>query len=443
MRTCKRCSAELAEGQTFCAACGEDNRAVAPPEPLDIRAAERAIAEMNRLGAELTPGRIQELTAATEAVPELRAEMAALTARIAESEQAIVAAQRIRTATVDERSPDVIEERTGGFSTCRDFLQAVLTRDDAEGRLGRLQTRALSMGVGAAGGFLVPPQFAEMLTSISPQDAIVRPRANVIPAGTPPDAPITMPADDQSGANGVYSGVTVKWVGEGDTKPDTQPILRELTLTPHEVTASVEITDKLLRNAPAAAAWVESKLRGAILAAEDVAFITGNGVGQPLGFLGHASAINVARAGAGAIAYADVVNMYAQLLTRGVGSPVWIGNPTVLPQLQAMASVLGQLIWQPSAREGEPSTLLGIPFMRNERQPVLGANGDLMLVNLQYYLIKDGSPLSISDDGGIVNFKYNKTIVKAFWNVDGQPSLTTPLLLEDGATTQSPFVVLL
>ena len=171
-----------------------------------------------------------------------------------------------------------------------------------------------------------------------------------------------------------------------------------------------------------------------------MAFISGTGVAQPLGFLGHASAINVARAAPAAIAYADCVNMLAGLLVRQ-GSPVWIGNPTTLPQLMTMASALGQLVWQPSAREGAPDMLLGLPFLRNERQPVLGTAGDLMLVNLSYYVIKDGAALTI-DASQHMRFTSNQTIIRAVWNVDGQPTLNTPLLLEDGATQQSPFVVL-
>ncbi len=141
--------------------------------------------------------------------------------------------------------------------------------------------RQMAMGVGASGGFAVPEQFGEMLREISPQAAVVRPRANVIPAGDPPDAAITFPALDQSGVRGVYSGVTVVWTAEGGRKQETQPALREIKLEPEEVAAYTPITDKLLRNAPAASALIERLLRQAIIAAEDTAFHTGPGVGQP------------------------------------------------------------------------------------------------------------------------------------------------------------------
>jgi len=350
-----------------------------------------------------------------------------------------VAAQRIQTAAVTE--PDT--ERTHGFRSMEHFLQvALLDRADRTPE----QQRDLSMGVGAAGGFLIPPQFADMMTAITPQDAIVRPRATIIPAGDMPDASVTMPMLNQSGAMGVFAGMTGAWVAEAGLKPETQPTIAQITLNPHEVAAFVDVTDKLLRNNPAAVSMLlQQGFRDVILSMEDVAFISGNGVGRPLGFLGHASNVNVVRAGGlgvAAIAYADVINMLWRMLKMGTAGPVWLAHPSTLPQLQAMASVLGQLIWQPSAREGVPSTLLGYPVVFNERQPVLGAIGDLMFVNLKYYMIKEGVGLSIKDDQGIGQFANNITRIKAFRSVDGQPALATPLLLEDGVTTVSPFVVL-
>jgi HK97 family phage major capsid protein len=355
-------------------------------------------------------------------------------------EQDAIAAQRIQTC--DPGSIGALDD--GGFrSGFGEFLN-VCRFNPGDSRLQALTpsaTRDLSMGTGAAGGFLVPPQFAAMLLSITPQDAVVRPRAMVLPAGASPDAPVSIPSDDQGGALGVHSGVQVVWTGEGAAKHETTPALREITLTPHEVSAYVNVTDKLLHNAAAASEWISTKLRGAIIAAEDTAFITGNGIGRPLGFLGHASNVNVARAAPGAIAYADVVAMFAACIKDRRTGLVWIGNPTTLPSLMTMASPLGQLIWQPSAREGIPAALFGIAFVENQRQPVLGTAGDLMLVNLSYYLVKDGYGLAIEASPHLL-WRENKTIVRAVWNVDGQPSLNSPLLLEDGVTQQSPFVVL-
>ena len=301
------------------------------------------------------------------------------------------------------------------------------------------QKRDMNMGVGAQGGFLVPEQFSNALKMIDEQSAIFRPRAQVIPAGDPPDAAITIPALDQSGANGVYAGVTVQWIAEGATKPETEPGFREIKLEPQEVAAHTVLTDKLLRNSAAAGALVQSLLRKAIIGAEEDTFLSGTGVGQPLGIINHPAAITIARAGANAIAYADIVNMFAR--AKFGGKLAWIASQTTLPQLMTMVDTSSHLIWQASAREGTPGTLLGLPFLLNDQSPVLGTEGDLILVDLDYYLIKDGSGISISASEHPL-FTQNRTIIKAFWNVDGQPWLTTPLLARDGVSTVSPFVVL-
>ena len=436
---CRKCNVELAEGALFCPACGERVAQTPGLTEADVQASRDAVRILTERAAELRPEAIQALVADAQAP--LREELSGVREEL---NQVRLEAKRIQTTAAN---PESDTERTHGFRSFEEFLQvAMLNRGDT-----RLHTvisapseqRDLSMGVGVGGGFLVPPQFAEMLEAITPQEAVVRPRATIIPAGPMPDASVTMPVMNQTGANGVFAGMTGAWIAEGGAKPETQPILSQVKLDPHEVAALVDVTDKLLRNNPGAVTMmVQTGFRDVILAMEDTAFISGNGVGRPLGFLGHASNVNVARTGALAVVYADVINMFWRMLRLGTGNPVWLVHPSTLPQLQGMASPLGQLIWQPSAREGLPSTLLGYPVVINERQPVLGAVGDVMFCNLRYYLIKDGVGISISDDAGISDFRHNITCIKAFRSVDGQPWLAGPLLLEDGVTTTSPFVVL-
>jgi HK97 family phage major capsid protein len=100
------------------------------------------------------------------------------------------------------------------------------------------------------------------------------------------------------------------------------------------------------------------------------------------------------------------------------------------------------LIWQPNAREGDPNRILGIPFVINNRNPVLGSQGDLALLDLNYYLIKEGSGPYVAASEHVY-FTSNKTVIKAFTNIDGQSWLSTTLPLEGStANVVSPFVVL-
>lgn len=307
-----------------------------------------------------------------------------------------------------------------------------------------VQQRALSMGTGSEGGYAVPTEFRPELLSVNPEQAIVRPRAMVIPAGeTSPDAELKMPALDQ-GANGAYGGVTLTWISEGVAKPETSAGVLEVTLQPNECAAHIVMTDKLLRNWQAANAVVTRLLRQAMVGGEDYKFLRGNGTGCPKGILSTACKILVNRNTASHVKFADIAAMLGRILPDSLGNCVFVANISVLSDLVQMSSDsngVSTVFIRGDATKGIPSTLFGVPVLFTGRTPVLGTAGDLMLLDLSYYLIKDGSGPFIAASPH-VKFLENKTVIKAFWNVDGDAWPAAALLLEDGTTTVSPFVVL-
>lgn len=382
----------------------------------------------------LTSEEVSKLDAALTRARNLRSEIDVIY-RLMDEERAASGAGNIQPPIHDPGADATTEGRAEPkWESFGEFLYAVRFNPADP----RLQRRDMSVSVPGAGGYLVPTEFRTEILKVDPQSALVRPRATVIPAGSQPDAEVSMVALDQSGDKGVYSGVVVQWIAEGAEKPKTEPSLREISWAPHEVAGHTVVTDKLLRNAPAAGALVETLLRQAINAAEDHAFISGNGAGKPLGILNSQATYFVNRQVANQITYADLVAMYAR--AKFGGSLVWIGSQSLLPQLMSLKDDAGALIWQPNAREGAPGTLLGIPFLLNERSPGLGQKGDLILADLQYYVIKDGAGVFV-DASPHVHFTSNKTVIKAFWNVDAKPWLTTPLEQENGYLV-SPFVAL-
>jgi len=338
------------------------------------------------------------------------------------------------------------------FRNVGEFFYAI-ARQKAEGILdSRLTTlrekREQTMGSGATGGYALPEQFDATIREVQVQEAIVRPRATVIPAGSPPDAKLTFPALDQTAASNMYGGVTVVHTGEGVTMTETTAKLREVSLEPKEISAYIVVTQKLLNNWDAAGAFVTRQLSQAMVGQEDYDFMRGNGVNKALGFINCAAAISYTRAGTGAISFADVYNMYAQALLGRGGSYIWLASQTVIPALAAMTDAGTHAVWlgggdaNGAARAPMPNTLFGFPIIFCDRLPALGTKGDLSLVNLSYYLIKDGSgPAAASSEH--VYFTSNKVVFKIVWNVDAHPWLTEALALEgDTSKTVSPFVVL-
>ncbi len=337
------------------------------------------------------------------------------------------------------------EKEDFGFDNVGEFVnKAVHTsvdniKDERLKDVAEYMEKDLEMDPGSAGGFLVPPKFGEMLDMFEPQEGIFRGRANVIPPGEQPDASIDFPALDQSTSDGVYAGVAVEWLEEGESKPETDFNFRDVSLEPSEVAGYIPMTDKLLRNAPEVAGTVNQLLTWALRQAEDDAFMSGDGAGKPQGVIGHDATITVTRNSAGSVEYTDLVTMFSNILSNG--NYIWTINQTVLPDLMEMESTGGNQLWQPNAREDMPGTLFGLPVLFNQRQPTIGNEGDIALMDLSYYIIKDGAGPIISSSEH-VEFLKNKTVIKAFMSVDGQPAVTDSLTLEDGSTTVSPFITL-
>jgi len=336
------------------------------------------------------------------------------------------------------------ESDNGEFRSLGEFIYTVRFNPNDE----RLANRTLEVKTPASGGYLVPDAYLSEIRMVEAGEAIVRPRATVIPAGDLPDQGVNMPTLDQTGGNAkdLYGGVDVSWITEGAEKTEKSTGFKEVSLEPKEVAGHIVVTDKLLRNAPAVDALVRKLFRGAIIAAEEAEFIAGsNASTRPTGIISHASTIAVNRATANKITYADIVGMYAKKLAGG--NYVYVASVSAIPEIMKMKdfeaadSDAPSLAFQPDARAGITGTLLGIPVLFSDFNPALGTKGDLLLANFSYYLIKDGYGIAI-DASPHVYFINNKTVIKAFWNVDGKPWLTKPITLRDGSTKVSPFVAL-
>jgi len=192
------------------------------------------------------------------------------------------------------------------FQSLGEFMNAV----KAGGHDPRLNfVSGQSMGTGSEGGYLIPKKFGEMITAFTPEMSFVRAGATVIPAGDNPDAEISFPALDQSGDKGVYSGVVTTWLAENEEIDEASFSLREIAMKPKAVAGFIAFSNKLLRNTAAASTLGTMLLRQAIAKAEEDAFIGGDGVGKPLGFMNHASAKVINRNTASTVKYIDLALM--------------------------------------------------------------------------------------------------------------------------------------
>jgi HK97 family phage major capsid protein len=325
---------------------------------------------------------------------------------------------------------DVRDPYTGDIKNFGHLVQMVINEP------GKL--KAMGLDTGEGGGFAIPDTFANRIMAVPPLGSIVRPRAQVLPPGEFPDAKMEIPALRQ-GASGLYGGVTFSAANEGTAGTSDDPKLDLVTLEPQRISGYVTIGNSLLRNATAMSAFIENLFRNAKAGYEDYQFIQGVGGALPLGFLNSPAKVNVLRTTAGSVVFADIANMLAKQYGEG---PVWIASKSALPKLIGMADAMGNSIYiTADITKALPATLAGFPIYFTFRQPALGTEGDLMLVDPSYYLIKDGSGPFIQASEH-VQFTADQTIIKmSFW-LDGQPWVKTPITMEDSTSQTSPIVVL-
>lgn len=335
------------------------------------------------------------------------------------------------------------EEGTGGFRSFGEFLHTVRYRPSDS----RLEARENVMGTDTAGGVLVPTLYSSQLLEMPTPGIVVRPRATIIPGGESPDAELKIPALDQTAATGgIFGGVAVTWDDEEDASDidETDAAFKEVSVQAKGVSGFITASNTLLRNAGAAGPLLSRLLGQAVQNSEDTKFLTGAGTTTPIG-VEHSSntgAIDVNREVASSVVWEDVVAMVAKLHPACVGSAVFVASQSVLPQLWNMKDSAGDRVYtQGDPTKGIAPSLAGIPVIYTGKTAALGSRGDLILVDFTYYLIKDGAGLAISMSEH-VKFLKNRTVIKVFRSVDGKPWVTAPMVLEDGTTQVSPYVVL-
>lgn len=338
------------------------------------------------------------------------------------------------------------------FDSAADFFQACWpNRDrlrngkDLTARLGQLQEIQNSFGstVPSDGGFLIPETLRSQILSVSLESAIVRPRATVIPMDS---LRVPIPTIDSTTNQGsVFGGVVAYWTEEGAALVASSAKFGRIVLDAKKLTAYSDVPNELVSDAPAFMAVFDTIFPRAISWYEDLAFMSGSGVGEPLGWLNCDATVNIDPAVSSQVAWADVAAMYAQMLPSSLNSAVWLASPDVLPQLFAMTFGTGQFpALVPVGGGGQPFyfSLLGRPLIISEKQPALGTDGALSFVDLSYYLVGDRQVMQ-ADTSKDYKFGNDQSSFRIIERVDGRPWLQSAITPANGSSKKlSPFVQL-
>lgn len=299
--------------------------------------------------------------------------------------------------------------------------------------------------VPADGGYLIPEEFRSDLLSVSMESAIVRPRATVLPMSTL--RAILPSIDSTTNAGSIFGGIVAYWTEEAAALTASQASFARVVLEAKKLTAYAEYPNELVADAALFGALIDQLMPQAIAWYEDLAFFSGSGVGEPLGFLNCPASVNVAKESGQAgvsIVWENIAKMYARMLPSSLGNAVWIAGIDTFPELATMALSVGtggSAIWMNNGAEGPPMTILGRPVIFTEKSSVLGTVGDINFVDLRYYLIGDRQSMQAASSAEY-KFGNDMTAYRIIERLDGRPWLNSAITPKNSGPTLTPFVQL-
>lgn len=337
---------------------------------------------------------------------------------------------------------------------CASVRNGVLTPSNIDQRLisNAAATTYGSEGVGADGGFAVPPEWRDtIMKQVDAEDSLLSQTDKQPVTGNT----ITFPVDETT-AWQTTGGILAFWDGEAQAMTQSKPALKDLTVKLHRLTALVPVTDELLEDTAALGSYVAGKAGEKIDFKVTDAIVNGSGSGIPLGINNSPALVVVTKetSQTAATFHADnAAKMMARLPAKSFGRSVWLINQDVLPFILKLGFAItkadgtvagaGPMYLPPNglANSSPYGSLLGRPIVVTEACATVGTQGDVILADLTKYLsvVKTGGVRALTSIH--LWFDQNLTAFKFILRMNGQPWLSAPIARKSGSNTLSHFVV--
>ncbi len=242
-----------------------------------------------------------------------------------------------------------------------------------------LELKSLTGIIPGDGGYAVPHEIdaliARELTEISPIRAI----AQVVQTGTAGYRKLVT-------TGGFASG----WVSEIAPRLETgTPKFEEIAPPTGELYANPAASQTMLDDASFdIESWLASEVAMEFARAEGAAFVGGNGINRPMGFLSAPKSEDFDddrpfgtlqyigsgdAAGFGSDPDARLIDLVHTLKAGHRQGASWVMNSATLATVRKLKTADGAFLWQPGLVEGQPDRLLGYPVVEAEDMPDIAA----------------------------------------------------------------------
>ena len=257
-------------------------------------------------------------------------------------------------------------------------FNAYIRAGDEHG-LRQLEEKAMSIGSDPDGGYLVPEELSDeigkRLSAISPIRSIATIRQVSASVYKKPFA---------------STGPAVGWVGETDVRPQTATqSIADLQFPTMELYAMPAATSSLLEDSAVdLESWLAEEVEFAFAEQEGAAFINGDGVNKPSGFL-NASIVDEASWSWGNLGYqatgedgtlatsngSDVLIDTIYALKAGYRQNAnFVMNRKTQAELRKLKDADGNYLWQAPAGADMKAMLMGFPVIEAEDMPDIGSD---------------------------------------------------------------------
>jgi len=346
-----------------------------------------------------------------------------------------------------------------GFRSLGEFANAVRIAGWRGGETDQrlIRNAALSTygseGVGADGGFAVPPDFRPAI-----MEKVMAPETLLGMCDNQETASNNMsfPTDETTAWQST-GGIQAYWEGEAAAITQSKPALGQVNLRLHKLTALVPVTEEQMGDVTQMDSYLRRKGPEKIDYKVSDAIYRGSGGGMPLGALLSPALVTVAAETsqpADTVVSANVFKMWSRMYAPCRRTSVWLINQDLEPQLYSMTvnvrnqagteNVGGSAVYIPAGGiNASPfGLLMGRPVIPHEVCSALGDLGDIMLADFTKYLavtkaggVRTDTSIHLWFDQDVMAFRF-------IFRLAGQPWWSAPIARANGSNTLSAFVTL-
>ena len=241
---------------------------------------------------------------------------------------------------------------------------------------------ALSEGVDSEGGYLVPDEFERTLVQSLADQNIMRTLAKVIQT-TSGDRKIPV----------VSTHGTATWLDEGKPYSESDEAFTQISLSAFKLGTFLKISEELLNDAAFnVEQYLASEFARRIGAAEEEAFLVGDGKGKPTGIFNPTGGADpgVTTAKPTDISADELIDLHYSLRSPYRARAVWLMNDATVKTVRKLKDGNGQYLWQPAITAGTPDMILGRPVYTSVFAPELKAGARTVAFgDLGFYWIAD------------------------------------------------------